>query len=378
MQAIFEKSREIIEKLKSMDIDNLTTIEIIAMLFYGGRFITEYQNQSDWILFYEFIEKIDEYVFTHYDLVDRDLYLSEKNKFLKTSKKHTFSSYLFHMEGIIIDKYRDKIQTLRSNFDILNKTNSEDILIKIMMKTIKYELDDTLNIYLNVNLKKILSYIIYQDNNIMNSVFDTICRHYSEYINMDEIEYTMENLKIEKKEHLYLREIQKQIIKNIDQKLEIEPENKEKYENLKKQINIEGMIKDFVKHNFESPYSIKLQVQEYFAEVEKEMDDFSVKLEEKMVERDFEILAMKIQMIEDKIMDEADKRTLEGEDLDTIFPEIIQREIVSNKFNVTPFAEQTMFDLFMTSKSNVQLGVTLFESAKLLQETFEKYCSTTN
>ncbi len=378
MQAIFDKSREIIEKLKSMDIDNLTTIEIIAMLFYGGRFITEYQNQSDWMLFYEFIEKIDKYVFTHYDLVERDLYLSEKNKFLTTSKKPKFSSYLFHMEGIIKDKYREKIQTLRSNFDILNKANSENILIKIMMNTIKYEIDDTLNIYLNVNLKKILSYIIYQDNNIMNSVFDTICLHYSEYINMDEIQYTMENLRIQKKEHLYLKEIQKKIIEKINQKMETDSENKEKYENLKKQINIENMIKDYVKHNFESPYSIKLQVQEYFAEIEKEMEDFSIKLEEKMVGRDFEILAMKIQMIENKIIDEADKRTLEGEDLDTIFPEIIQREIVFNKFNVTPFAEQTMFDLFMTKKSMVKLGVSLVNCAKNLQETFEKYCSTTN
>lgn len=370
MEELIAKIEEIVTRIKSIDFGSANLLEITALLFYGGKFIEIYKTQIINAIFRPYMDRIEEYLLSRYEHINVSDFMEKKNKLI-SEPDLDIEFYLSRIESIIRDQYAERIQNYRSKFNRLKAIN--DLYPKASTQTLldsfKILMEDQLNDYLTIQTKSILAYFIYMEH--IEIIFESICVHYGDFINRSDMEEIMENLRLKKREHTFLREIQKKIVENIQSKIDnIDSSEsvKERCTNLKSKINIEQFIKDFVLNTLNTPFSQKQKVNEYFENIDSEIDSFFESHPEFMEQSQpfFE----KLESIDDEICSEADERAIAGENIDIIFPEICNLAIVKHKLDFSTFSKNMFLEYLMAEKSMVQFGLTLHKTEEALSKFF--------
>ncbi len=372
MEQIFEKAQYIITKFKEHDFANSNILELLGIFFYSGGFISQYKKECDWILFYPFIQDAEEYIFANFELVDKNEYMELKHKFMNTQKQPSFNSYLHEMDGYIMNKYRKKIEVLRLKLDLCNNEYIENpsFSIQILIVFLKEQIEKTLDIYLNARFRNILPFVIYKKKGILEKVFDNICLYYSDYIDIQKINQLMIELKDKHEEHCYINRIQNLIIEDIDNKINCLDDNqkKDRLNELKKNINIKEFTKNFVLNTMDTPYSLNQKKTDFFEKIENQANNIMESNEHIFREIGLDKFCLHLEVIEQEIEKEADSRALNGEDLDIIFPQICEKAINKYSLNVSDFARNMFFEYFMSKKSMIKLGVSLYNFNNYLND----------
>ncbi len=337
---IYDNIRKLNKKMDTFDYANASPLECFGLIHYTQNYFKEQKRACEWIIYEPYLEKLYIYALSHFDFVSGEELMNCKNTYFGEERENqSFFGYLVHLTRYYVEKYNTLIEPEITEFNRLKE-------LGIRNKELCEEIKNMSLFVFSLDFVSIMKYIIISD--YLDNIFCFLSITYSEFITKSEMEVIFENLKIDKKENIILINIQEKLIKNIKNKINsddsLSESEKEKYNNLIKNIDIINLVENYINKEFTTPDNMLKNNKEffdlYFLRFFLYFDEHKEKLE------NFHSVFKLLKIIEDKLILDTKTRVDSGEDLDIVFSELSQKAIIDNKLNVTPFSEKLFTEIF--------------------------------
>ncbi len=358
---IFDSVNVFSTHFSSIDLTKKEILEMIAIAFYGGRFITKSQSQLNSYNFEKYIKETIDY-YTNF-LTLEILYSNKLSNDFSENEK----TYLNGILNNELNNYLEKEKKSKNSVTYVATLNFITNFVKNKYMTNKNEYlyasnvlykDYVIRKYTNINALKYVQYLVIKEN---LDDFLSLFSHYKngKVITKNDI-INIFNSCDDKTTFVYdiykfLYNIYQEKVNNNDDLNYSEPSYSD----------INEFVENILNNCIKTPYYYQSKYKEYFNNMLNNFENTMDKILTPEHNKIFEF----IENIKEKIVQ---KGIESKENLDIDYPNICMNEIINNKLNINEFTSKMFYEYFMCSKAEAQLALTLDKCNETIQNIANK------